>query len=200
MNALVKHLQDISQPCARATAMPNVAANAVESASPEQAAYERGLEDALCRASVTIEQALAAASASLASVRAQWTTECQDRICREAAMGRALIENRLSAELLDVLSPFVEARQRERIRHSFLQRLKEHMATKVEVSVKLIGPADEGAVVVDCLGEMGITAILYERDQPVMDAEVGSKVLRADFGSWTRQWFAEFGGSVDVPA
>lgn len=200
MNALVKHLQDIGQPCARATAMSNIAANALESASSEQAAYERGLEEALCRASVTIEQALLAASASLASVRAQWTTECQERICREAAAGRALIENRLSADLLDVLSPFVEASQRERIRRSFLQRLQEHMATMAEVSVKLIGPADEGTIMVDCLGKMGITAIFHERDQPVMDAKVGSKVLRADFGSWSREWFAEFGDSVDVPA
>lgn len=200
MNALVKHLKDIGQPCAHATAMSDIAANALESESPEQAAYERGLEEALCRASVTIEQALAAASASLASVRAQWTTECQERICREAAAGRALIENRLSADLLDVLSPFVEASQRERIRRSFLQRLKEHMATMAEVSVKLTGPVDEGTVVVDCLGKMGITAIFHERDQPVMDAEIGAQVLRADFGGWSRQWFAEFGDCVDVPA
>lgn len=199
MNALVKHLQDIGRVDPRRVAASHLGDDVVgERIKSEQAAYERGAAEALMRAGAVIEQALVAADQSIAGIQAQWTVECQERICREAAEGRSLIEERLSEELLRAISPFVEARQIERIRESFLKHLREVLPTKRETPIKIAGPADERKIMVDCLGEMGIVAMYHDHDARVIEAEIGPHIIRADFTSWSRRWLGEFGDGLDV--
>ena len=199
MNVLVKYLRDISQSGPTTSEMSGQSDEVGDCSNLEQLAYERGVEDTLLRASATIEQALSAFGESTASLQAQWTMECQDRVCREADVGRSLIEERLSAELAKALSPFIEAKQRDRIREAFLQCLQEALTANAEAPIRLFGPADETRIVVDRLGQKGITAIYHERNGPVIDAEIGSRIVRADFASWSRRWLEEF-GDLDVPA
>lgn len=200
MNALARHLQDISQPRAPKAAQSRATEeHANVSAFAERVAYERGVEDALTRAGAMIEQALSAANDTALSVKSQWTAECHDRVRLEAASGRSMIESRLSTELVNVLSPFIEAKQREKIRESFVQFLREEVVITSEVPVKLYGPADEREIMIDCLGELGITAMFYIREGPTMDAQIGPKIIRADFASWSRRWLIELGAVLDVP-
>ncbi|MFV0279841.1 MAG: hypothetical protein ACK5JM_03640 [Rhodoblastus sp.] len=201
MSVLTRYLRDFGDFSARSvgetrpTILPE---QTIQDA--ERAAYERGVEDATARSHAALDKARAEAAVELEAQQRRWNEECQERLCREAAEGRAAIEQRISRDLADAIAPFIEERQRAGIARAFAALLREIMPAEADIVVNLSGPAKEKAFVLDCLGGMGIKATYETLDGRVIEASVGSTTIRADFDSWLRRLLSETEERCDVAA
>ncbi len=124
---------------------------------------------------------------------ATWSKECQDRVAEEAANARAAFERQVSRNLVNILAPFLEARQRERVRASFVAQLEERLAEMPDVVVVVEGPTEDCKIVTGSLGKIGVTTILRSCEEERLQAEIGSTIMRADFSRWPAKFAALFG-------
>ena len=192
-DALIAHLRDVRQHVDgyRASSRQELVEEEAR-AIAEEAAYERGLEDALVRSSILVEQALAAAASEVQTIRSRGSIECQAMISTQAAAYRAGLEERLSAGVVNALAPFIDEMQRIRIRASFLQFLRKTLPNGFVTEVTISGPASEEEFIVDCLGKVGVRAVYRPSESSEMEATIGDTIINVDFGSWTQRVLTEF--------
>ena len=192
-DVLIAHLRDVRQDTGGCRAPSELGFVEEEPrALAETAAYERGLEDASVRSSILVEQALAAAASEVQMIRERWSVEWQNMISKEAAAGRARLEERLSTGLVRALAPFIDEMQRVRIRASFLQFLRETVADGFITEMTVSGPASEEQFVLECLGKAGVKAVFHPSEGDEMEAAIGDTVVNVDFGSWAQRVLTEF--------
>lgn len=147
----------------------------------------RRADDALARASATFNEAITVCIERQREAQASWSTECQDRVSKEAAEARAAFERRVSQNLVRILAPFVEARQRERVRASFIARIAELFAEAPDIDVTIDGPTADCRIVAGSLGKIGVRIVVRENKNDRLEAEIGSTIVRASFDKWMLQ-------------
>ncbi|MFT4095945.1 MAG: hypothetical protein QM651_02410 [Rhodoblastus sp.] len=160
---------------------------------------QRRAEDAMARAGLAFREAIAISIERQRAAQAAWSSECQDRVSQEAAAAREAFEHKVSQCLARILAPFVETRQRERIRAFFVSQVAAIFAETPDIVVMIDGPTADCRIVAGSLGKIGVRTALRENESDRLEAEIGSTIVRASFHKWSRQLAAILDGidSVD---
>ena len=195
-----------------ATHLPNVLER-TESASPQAEVLSQSdappgpdaevgfcplqFDDALARSSLMVEDALAFASVQVKAARAAWSTECQDRLCQEAAVAWRKFERHVSASLVSVLTPFIDQWQRERVLQSLLRVVGQILDEAPCGTVTIIGPTPETEIVACSLGKRAISVVPRSGDRARLEVTIGPTTVRADFSRWHEAFSAAIVEGLD---
>lgn len=176
---------------------PNDAAPTTGTSVEDLVSLENGADEALARSGLMVEEALSFAAEQINKAKADWTVECQERLCREAAVGRAAFENAMSKSLVSVLAPFLAGRQRDRIRDAFVEHIRNFTEECPDTIISVAGPMEDITIVAGCLGKVGVKTISRATAGDILEAEIGRTAVRADLSSWAQLFSSMLGAEVD---
>lgn len=198
---LTRVLRDFRMTAARpSAAAPPAAGEAIDTAPPAAiglgetlatrlaAAFAEGEEAGRAAAEAEHQQELAefhaTADARLAEERQRWAEEEGDRLAASLDTASKEIEARIGAQLVNVLTPFLSERLRERMVQDLSAVISEMLTTGAHLRLRISGPGDLLARLGELLGS-DQKVIEWSADEgPEIRVIADETLIETDIGRW----------------